>query len=224
MKLCKFNAKLTSWKPLIEAWWDVMDHYVKVSRGDLPYWWNEAGNVSFLAAAAWKIGGVAIQEYCVDRGQERPSKGRSDLRLYIPNIELECEMEAKVSWATCLDMAFKDVRASIGQASGQLKALLKDSYRAPVGIALCFVCPMVRSSLDGQPIFKGLLDAFESESETEPAFLAVYEPPIGINLEDEDRTYGKCFYPGVALWGQVVWGAEESLRQDSEAAQILPPS
>ena len=201
-----------------------MDHYVKVSRGDLPYWWNEAGNVSFLAAAAWNIGGVAIQEYSVDRGQERLSRGRSDLRLYIPNLELECEMEAKVSWATGLDMALKDVHASIGQASGQLKALLKDSYRAPVGIALCFICPMVRSSLDGQPIFKGLLDAFESERQTEPVFLAVYEPPIGVHLEDEDRTYGKCFYPGVALWGQVVWGADQRCGEISEATQIIPPS
>jgi len=201
-----------------------MDHYVKVSRGDLPYWWNEAGNVSFFAAAAWKIGGVAIQEYCVDRGQERPSKGRSDLRLHIPRLALECAIEAKVNWATNVETVLKDVRASISQASGQLKALRKDACRAPVGIALCFVCPLVRSSLDGQPIFKGLLHAFESERGVDPVFLAVYEPPVGVQLEDEDSTYGKYFYPGVALWGQVVWGAEESLRENSEAAQIVPPS
>ena len=43
-------------KPLIEAWGGVMDQYIDQSGGeDLPYWYNERANASFLAAAAWKI-------------------------------------------------------------------------------------------------------------------------------------------------------------------------
>lgn len=206
----KNKPSLRDWEILIEAWWAVMDHYLTINRNDLPYWWYESGNVSSLAAAAWKLGGTAIQEVQESNKSNEQSmvgqarKGRVDLRINIPQFELECEIEAKFDWAPTAEAARMSVSRLRADAGAQLSRLRKCAERAPVGAALCFVCPMVRTPSEGAPILKGLLDWFEGDAERASSFIAVYEPPLGTQTHDTDNN-GKHFYPGITLYGKTIW-------------------
>jgi hypothetical protein len=92
----------------------------------------------------------------------------------------------------------------VDQARQQLLAVktITDD-RAPMGMAICFVCPMVSSIAVGMDIFEALRSMFD-ESPDAAHVLAVYEPPVGSQLEDVDPQYGRRYYPGVALWAEYV--------------------
>jgi hypothetical protein len=76
---------LLPWVGLFRAWRDRLHHDYSVSRGDIGWDYAERSQVGFLAAAAWQVGGAAIEEYGMVKknpaDRRRKYNGRADLWL-----------------------------------------------------------------------------------------------------------------------------------------------
>lgn len=80
------NEALNSFKPIIMAWFQVLEDYANLSNvgteldRDSAFGYRERPQVGFLAAAAWRAGGVALEEWGTSKGDETvQSYGRNDL-------------------------------------------------------------------------------------------------------------------------------------------------
>lgn len=93
-------------EPILRSWIACIEHYVDVWQGDdLPYWYNERGNVSVLAGAAWRAGWLALEEYQMGKhGTEHKelTGGRNDLCL--ANSQHEFYIEAKVAYLNITEL------------------------------------------------------------------------------------------------------------------------
>jgi len=64
-----------TWQRLLFHWCAVLNRYFEwEGEDDLPHWHNERAQIGFLAAAVWRMGGVALEEYCTDREATEVSK------------------------------------------------------------------------------------------------------------------------------------------------------
>ncbi|MBO0613927.1 hypothetical protein [Thiothrix fructosivorans] len=85
----KSKGKLRHWSVLFEKWSQGIDLYIDVTDGDVPYFYKERASVSFLAAAAWQCGWVAMQEFETEKrkpkGRYKAWKGRCDLFICSEN-------------------------------------------------------------------------------------------------------------------------------------------
>lgn len=56
------------WQTIIMQWIQNNKDYLEENNfDDAPYWHNEMANISCLVGAIWKIGGVAISEYTINK-------------------------------------------------------------------------------------------------------------------------------------------------------------
>ncbi len=197
------------WHQLLESWSDVMTRFIKTAKGsssgeDIPYWYNEYSNVGFLAAAVWKLGGVAIQEYTVDRVAEdaKKSKGRCDLWICLPEFGMEYAIEAKFSCKSTPESAIKDCRERMNEAMAQIRTYDPTKREACQQMAAVFMAPYNQSASDAESILDVLWEAFSGGSMNPNSVCAVYRPPVGSNVEDEEKGI-RSYYPGVALFAQL---------------------
>jgi hypothetical protein len=71
---------------------------------DVPWWYGERASLSVLAGAIWRTGGIALEEYTVDKshrrddGQKGLMQGRNDLYFRIGRSDFV--LEAKAVWPT----------------------------------------------------------------------------------------------------------------------------
>ena len=162
-----------------------MNGWTRDRNGDLPYWHKrEMTNIGFLAAAAWRLGGVTIQEFEVTRPQDK--KGWGD--LWIKLDQLGCHIEAK--GANPSSISREAVDDLIAEAETQF--ILPENEKADIGVAACFVVPAVKQAFD----FRGFARQFEGDHN----LVAVYMPS-----RDLDTQYNGDDYPGLALIGKTVW-------------------
>src|SRR6266540_1291148 len=64
------SRRILSCAPLIESWVTVLEDYSKQVHGDRPWWYRERTQVGFLAVAAWRGGGIAIEEWGTTKYKE----------------------------------------------------------------------------------------------------------------------------------------------------------
>lgn len=78
-------GELLPWVELFQVWRDRLHHYRMISKGDIGWDYAERSQVGFLAAAAWHVGGAAIEEYGVEKklsaDRRQRYQGRADLWL-----------------------------------------------------------------------------------------------------------------------------------------------
>ncbi|MBT0664510.1 hypothetical protein KI809_09380 [Geobacter pelophilus] len=126
----KNNKKMGHWSALLEEWILSIERFSRIAKGDVPYWYNERANVGVLAAAAWRCGRIALEEFqhekAIDVSSDKESdrttgkskNGRCD--LWICDDRSEEIIEAKFKWLnmcsekmddfakSCLDAAVDD--------------------------------------------------------------------------------------------------------------------
>lgn len=80
------NEALNPFKPIVMAWFQVLEDYANLSNvgteleRDSAFRYRERPQVGFLAAATWRAGGVALEEWGTSKGDETvQSYGRNDL-------------------------------------------------------------------------------------------------------------------------------------------------
>ena len=77
-------AKLrSSLQPVLEEALRLFTAYRRREAKDSAHWYNERATLSVLAAAAWKSGGIALEEYSLRKHDGRA--GRADLWVKMPN-------------------------------------------------------------------------------------------------------------------------------------------
>lgn len=206
------------WTKLLKAWFDVMGRFIQESPtsksgGDLPYWYNERSNAGNFAAAAWSLNGIALQEFTVDRGEDGRSElitkartGWCDLWVHIPSLgDFEYDIEAKFKWVRTLDEAQKACEKLAGQATKQIRDYAPQKKRPCDSVALCFLSVYHKSQSEAEALLDDLETWFNSECARSDNLLAIYKAPIGVKIDDVYSKDGvRYFYPGVALYGQLV--------------------
>lgn len=177
---------------------------------DVPWWCTERAAISILAAAAWRLGGSALEEYSVDKHhlpRTRPRfgrKGRQDLYFRLGSKALVCE--AKHAWCNLgghevtWRRRFEDLLSEAKQDSRGKK---HGSYQR---LALLFVSPIIDRSR---------LSEVDKRIATFQGFVGVYAPeryawffprrarsfPQSPRLRKEG---GRFSYPGAAVFLEEV--------------------
>ncbi len=83
----KKDKDLQDLQQILRKWQLLMKELV--SDDDVPWWYNERTSVGFFAAAVWKKGGQAIEEYTTtkkfltNRGKTNNKHGRGNLLFYL---------------------------------------------------------------------------------------------------------------------------------------------
>ena len=88
--------EIPSLVPVLQGWIDTQRAYLKACPDDDPPWhYRERSCIGFLAAGAWRSGGVAIEEWLTERLSESGrSSGRGDLWIRCRDQNSFC-IEAK---------------------------------------------------------------------------------------------------------------------------------
>ena len=85
------NPQLSGLKPLLRAWTRLVVEYAK-ALGEPPYWCNERADVSILAGAAWRLGGICLEEFSSEKGTKSSKrKGRADLFFHLRHTDYSLE-------------------------------------------------------------------------------------------------------------------------------------
>jgi len=141
----KASRRLRSLKQIFKELRSVHEDYVDGERnnGDCPYWYGERPHTGLLAAAVWRQGGTALEEYGTRKTKELKSKsGRCDLYIRTKNTAFECE--AKRLWLNLgkkADVSCQKVADRLNWAIRDVKHLQRRK-----GLALCFATPVIRES------------------------------------------------------------------------------
>lgn len=176
-----------------------MKRYIKVSKNDLPYWYGEKANSGFLASVAWRMGSVAIEEYCVDRKYGRKKvEGRCDLWIRFKKREeiIDFSAEAKQLWPQMTKNLKRDINNSLRYTAKQLTAMSKRN-RGKEAVSLCFASPIITKFrlFDREDFINSIMKNFGSEKDI---FIAGYFP----SLNNREILWDNYKYPGVAIIGR----------------------
>jgi hypothetical protein len=202
----------------LRTWLRLSRKYCDRVENDVPYWYNERANVSILAAAAWRKGGVAVEEFTVRRGPVvKGKKGKSKSKNHRCDLwfQLLCTRyyaEAKILWPNSLDdqRAFgRQLRRKLGEACRQVRSLAAEEVEDADGLlAICFVVPeleLVDEDRHGIADFYGQALTVLRDSSAQYV-IAAYEVMKTKDNRGELRHPefdGKAF-PGVILAGLAI--------------------
>lgn len=205
----------------LKRWQNLLWRYSEEVKKDVAYWYNERANVSLLAAAVWTLGGVAIEEFTVNRrrsavgsqDQRSSRQGRCDLWFQICNF-----LEAKTVWpndSKDADAFKRILKRKLKEAKRQLKTLPEDEIKDAHGLlAVCFVVPEVNQTESPNGSINSFYNLASSalcqpsrkKSFENKYFVAAYE----VTREGEETgklsppRYDDFYYPGVVLVGVLV--------------------
>tara|TARA_R110002073_G_scaffold293075_4_gene458588 strand:+ start:4999 stop:5634 length:636 start_codon:yes stop_codon:yes gene_type:complete len=84
-----YTEQLNFLEPILNEWVRV-NRDIREQTGTNLNWFNERANLSALAGAVWRCGGVAVEEYSSPKGEEG-SMGRIDLFFKFNNKAVICE-------------------------------------------------------------------------------------------------------------------------------------
>ena len=203
----ELHEQAGAWRRLLQAWQASLSDYVRIAQGgdmgaDLPYWYNERANVGFLVAAAWRLGGAAIEEYTVDKPRQG-TKGRADLWLRVPRLGLECRFEAKVHWPADTAAAKRACNALLRQASTQMKQYSQQGSGGCLRMAVNFIVADTATIKRGRQVLRGLYDWLSKQQDVTQRIIALYEPSarVEVSYMEKGRTR---FCPGVLLVAHLI--------------------
>jgi hypothetical protein len=139
-------------KPVLKKWCELNRVYLNKAEPDCAWWYNERASISILAAAAWKCGYPALEEFSTEkrkfkRDEHKP--GRCDLKIHVGSKDFQ--FEAKQVWARLGNIREKDDIQSI------YKSMLGSLRRARHGagrlgskdvrrLGISFVSPRIPNS------------------------------------------------------------------------------
>jgi len=129
-------------KPVLQKWISVHKIYTEKSK-NLNYLHNERANLSALAGAIWRCGGVALEEYAARKG-EKNSSGRIDLYFGYEGKHIICE--AKQKWIylpksqTKTDYWQRDIKPSLEEAKQDAQDT-KKANSVDITLGITFIVP-----------------------------------------------------------------------------------
>lgn len=194
------------WEKLLRNWIKHMNKYYE-ERNDPPYWHGEDANTSFLAAAAWKSGGVAIEQFYVKRKKGK-SQGHSDLRISFNRQEdFDFVAEAKREEDSQIEKIEGKIRGDLDEAKKELEKLNKEC-RGKDSVSICFSFPRIKvlkgkkTSINvfQKKFIKRIREAFRKEKNI---IVASYFPKFDMEKMRSIEYGDKFVYPGVLLVARI---------------------
>ena len=188
-------------KQILRKWQLLMKELV--ADDDVPWWYNERTSVGFFAAAIWKKGGQAIEEYTTtkkfltNRGKTNNKHGRGDLLFYLKSGK------AFVAEA-------KQVYLSINRPPNNkkvislLKTACKDVVRVPnyygeaKRLGMVFMVPYSKSEPTDKTI-RQWINNVEAIAERREIAAAWTFPSVARKIYWEEADGTGHYYPGVIL-------------------------
>jgi hypothetical protein len=195
------SGKLRSLYPVLNSWIENIDLYLQYfGNSDCPWWYNERATLSSLAAAIWKNGGVALEEYSIDKGaKSKEWIGRCDLFIGLQSNTFACE--AKQAWCPIGRRAKNGVKI----AKQSLEAACKDARKLPkeegTRLGICFAVPYLPSQ-DSSFIDVQLTHWLEEISKIDYDAIAWRYPIQALNNMKSSINY---YHPGVTLLIKEVY-------------------
>lgn len=188
------SKELAHWVPLLEEWLVVIERFSRLrGGGDSPFGYRERSNVGFIAAAAWRSGFVALNEF---KHKKKSNHGRADLLIQSSEwIEI---IEAKFDWI--------DLNENFGKKLEKLRALARkdarDSFRPKIhDRALGLAVGGGKAKCERGRVNDAIEQALDSCSELQSAFFAYCFPKPERTTETNKKNE---YTPGVILVGDVV--------------------
>lgn len=182
-----------SLEPVLERTLDLFTLFRRrqLDDEDTAHWYNERATLSVLAAAAWKEGGIALEEYSLTKRGGRA--GRADLWVKMPTEVFS--FEAKQTWPTAIEGRAKKLAAYwLGEATRDASRIPKTEAAVRAGVV--FVVPDLPRSR--QTSFDP--DAFVREvAGVRHDFVAWWFAP-----KPWPENYRRRVYPGVVIIGRRV--------------------
>lgn len=140
----KSRGKLKHWSCLFEEWCIAHERYCRVTRTEAAFWYKERANIGVLAAAAWRCGWIALEEFGTSKADmSAPTQsdveelkwkyGRAD--LFIGSESHSEWIEAKFTWLSLnssdlvaqidknFEKAINDAKRSRGDQDGKFIAV-----------------------------------------------------------------------------------------------------
>jgi len=192
-------------RQILSKWQQLMNELAeKWADDDVPWWYNEWTSVGFFAAAVWKKGGHAIEEYTTNkkfrtnRGKTNNKHGRGDLLFYL-NSNKAFVAEAKNEYLSLNRSPDKKVISL-------LKTARKDAVRVPnygyaKRLGMVFMVPYSKSKpTDTDKRIRECINKVKAIAKKQKIAAAWTFPNIArerIYWKETDGT--RHYYPGVML-------------------------
>ena len=141
----KRKRSLGHWEGVLEEWILAIEKYARMSGGEAPYWYNERANIGLLAAAAWRTGGVALEEFQHEKSEPKISEdgetvetmtrnGRCDLWICLGTKSER--IEAKFRWLNMAsDRIAEFAEESLNKALNDASKSKCDDAQGAVGVS-----------------------------------------------------------------------------------------
>lgn len=195
--LIRKRKGLNHWEKLLEEWLLINQRYSRISKNEAIYEFTERACVGALAAAAWRSGSIALEEFQAEKACDRNDvrNGRAD--LWIADENHEEWIEAKYKWAALSSPQGIKKVASTLQKSALLDAR-DTSYGNPeelhVGVAFVPVhLPRSKKEESSQLIQEAITEALSIQTD----ITAWTFPP---EMLSDDSGSKRTYYPGMFMF------------------------
>ncbi|MDW7760410.1 MAG: hypothetical protein SCM96_07215 [Acidobacteriota bacterium] len=139
-------------KPILKKWCDLNREYTEKTKSDCSWWYGERAAISILAAAVWKSGNIALEEYSTDkRGDEFSAsvKGRCDLKIVIGDKKFLFEakqIRPRLSKKKEYDALSKPCEGILNKLISACRGAGRLKSREGMRFGICFVSPRISES------------------------------------------------------------------------------
>lgn len=202
------SERLNVLRPVLAEWANMVERFC-ADVGVPPYWHIEPSAVGLLAAAVWRAGGIAVEEYNAKRSRgPRTAQGHCDLWVRMPD-STTLMLEAKHQWIAWKPRPqrwsppknHRGMAEAVRDCLGEAEAVLRITHAAPgvVKVALvfvpCFLRPSDVTEVSGH--LRGFVDQLNIEDRDIGAWVL---PKDGLSYEGFEHN----IYPGTGLIGSIV--------------------
>lgn len=212
--LVKSRQGMDHWNAILEEWILATERYSRICEGrEAPFVFTEVANVGLVAAAVWRSGGIAMQEYVAEKGVKHRPKwtGRVDMWL-------NCNGKEQILEAKMNTLPVHHTQEIDGFISSRLSVALEDARQSRGAtdvdsLGALFVVPSITfnqvsklEETDEDDAYQRILeDYIDRILETNNYHGAAWCFPKEMRCNPEDEGYedgiksdGKI-YPGVVL-------------------------
>lgn len=137
------------WQTIIAQWVQNNKDYLEENDfKDAAYWHDEMANISCLVGAIWKIGGVAISEYTINKNDGQNNNGRAD--LYFSKDKTKYLVESKYikkEKKITLDNINKEMCCALKDCKSCIEEKLEDNIDLNK-MAMVFVAPNTEQTIE----------------------------------------------------------------------------
>ncbi len=189
-------------RQILSKWQQLMNELAeKWADDDVPWWYNERTSVGFFAAAVWKKGGQAIEEYTTPkkirtpRGKTNNKHGRGDLLFYLKSNKAFVA-EAKYEYFSLNGSPDKKVISLLKTA--RKDAVCVPNYGIATRLGMVFMVPYSKSEPTEKTI-RQWINKVKAIAEKQKIVAAWTFPSEARQMYWEEADGTVHYYPGVIL-------------------------